>query len=63
MKLNRKIEIAQQAIASISTHEDDDAAVRVAALDRVIAYADQAKSSIAAGIEADIAAKLSPDAE
>jgi hypothetical protein len=62
MKLNRKLEIAETAITSISRHEDEDGAVRVAALDRVIAFAEAEKKGIADGIAADIAAKLAPEA-
>lgn len=63
MKLNRKIEIAAQSITSISTHEDEDGAVRVAALDRVIELATGEKARIADSIAADIAAKLAPEGE
>lgn len=35
MKLNRKIEIAEQAIRSISQHDDEDLAMREAALARL----------------------------
>jgi hypothetical protein len=63
MKLNRKIEIAYQAITSISRHRDEDAALRMAALDRVIECAQDEKANVAASVSADIAAKLAPDAE
>jgi hypothetical protein len=59
MKLNRKIEIAQQAIASISTHDDEDAAVRLAALARVESFIASEKARIQADIDAQIEAKLS----
>lgn len=35
MKINRKIEIAEQAIRSISHHDDEDLAMREAALARL----------------------------
>lgn len=35
MKLNRKLEIAEQAIRSISQHDDADLAMRQAALERL----------------------------
>lgn len=35
MDIKRKIELAQQSIASIARHDDEDLAVREAALNRV----------------------------
>lgn len=61
MKLNRKLEIVEQAIKSISTHTDDDAAVRSAALDRVIGMANREKESVDAEVKASIEAALAPE--
>lgn len=38
MKVDRKLELAEKAIASISRHDDEDTMLRAAALDRLIAF-------------------------
>jgi hypothetical protein len=60
MKLNRKLEIVAQAVSSITTHSDEDAAVRAAALDRVIAMATEQKKVLDAEVKAGIEAALAP---
>lgn len=54
MDLTRKHEIATQAIDSISRHEDEDAGVRLAMLDQVIAYAQAEKEAINATVAARV---------
>ena len=61
MKLNRKLEIVEQAVKSISTHTDEDAAVRAAALDRVIAMVKEQKLVLEAEVKAGIDAALAPE--
>lgn len=46
MDLKRKIEIMEASLASISGHTDEDAAVRLAALDRVIERARDHKAAV-----------------
>lgn len=58
MKLNRKLEIVEQAVKSITTHTDEDAAVRAAALDRVIDMAKAEKEALDAEVKAGIEAAL-----
>lgn len=38
MKIDRKLELAEQAIASISRHDDEDTLLRSAALDRLVRF-------------------------
>lgn len=54
MDLTRKHEIATQAIDSISKHEDEDAGVRLAMLDQVIAYVEAEKEAINAAVAARV---------
>lgn len=61
MKLNRKLEIVSQAVKSISTHGDEDAAIRVAALDRVAAMVATEKEAVQAEVQAGIDAALAPE--
>lgn len=60
MQLNRKLEIVGAAIASITSHTDEDAAVRAAALDRVIERATKDKAVLDAEVKAGIEAALAP---
>lgn len=60
MKLNRKLEIVDQAIASIVQHVDEDAAVRAAALDRISESLVQHKAALEAEVKASIGAALDP---
>lgn len=45
MKPDRKLEIVAQAIHSLSTHDDEDAAVIEACLDQVIALCEREKGN------------------
>jgi plasmid maintenance system antidote protein VapI len=54
MDIKRKLELAEQSIRSISTHEDEDAALRHAALDRIAAIVEREKKAI----DADLAARI-----
>ena len=58
MKLNRKLEIVWQAVKSISTHTDEDAAVRAAALDRVAEIVAAEKAALDAEVKAGIDSAL-----
>lgn len=59
MDFKRKIALAQQSIALISTADDQDMAVRSAALDRldafILAEREGMKARVAAKIEAHVA--------
>lgn len=55
MDLARKTELAAQAINSISRHDDEDAAVRKALLDRVIDHVLAEKVAMDARVEARLA--------
>jgi hypothetical protein len=50
MDIKRKLEIVEQSIRSISTHEDEDAALRHAALDRVAAIVEREKAAVDAAV-------------
>lgn len=58
MNLSRKLEIVSQAVASISSHTDEDAAVRAAALDRIAKMVEEEKAKLKAEVDAGIAAAL-----
>lgn len=58
MKLNRKLEIVEQAVKSITSHTDEDAAVRAAALDRISALVQTEKAALEAEVKAGIEAAL-----
>jgi hypothetical protein len=58
MDIKRKIEIVGLGIASISGHEDVDAEVRKAALNRVIEIATEAKAGIDLKVAEETAATL-----
>lgn len=62
MDIARKLEYAQSLITSIGTHEDEDAAVRTAALDQVISLAAAEKAAIDVRLQERIAAAVSPAA-
>jgi hypothetical protein len=55
MNLQRKIEVATMAVTSISRHEDEDAAVRHAALDRLEALVKAEREAIDARVAERIA--------
>ncbi|MCK6453995.1 MAG: hypothetical protein L6R19_24535 [Alphaproteobacteria bacterium] len=58
MKPDRKLEIVAQAIQSLATHDDEDAAVIEACLDQVIALCEREKGALAARVAARIGALL-----
>lgn len=58
MKPDRKLEIVAQAIHSLSTHDDEDAAVIEACLDQVIALCEREKGALSARVAARIGALL-----
>ena len=58
MDIKRKLEVAQQAIQSISTHDDEDLAVRNAALDRIVALVEAEKAAAAQRVAERIAAHM-----
>lgn len=58
MDLKRKLEIVDQAIASIVTHTDADAAVRKAALERIELKLITSKDALGAEIKDSIANEL-----
>lgn len=58
MDLNRKLEIVQLGIRSVSTHVDIDASVRLAALDRIGDAIAAERAEIEASVAAEIVASL-----
>ncbi len=58
MKPDRKLEIVAQAIQSLATHDDEDAAVIEACLDQVIAMCEREKGALAARVAARIEALI-----
>ena len=58
MKPDRKLEIVAQAIHSLATHDDEDAAVIEACLDQVIALCEREKGALAARVTARIEALI-----
>lgn len=60
MDLQQKLGIAGKAIESISRHDDEDARVRLAALDAVAAKLADERARIEAGVQARIDALALP---
>lgn len=58
MDLKRKIDLAAQSIASIADHDDSDATVRLAALDKVQALIDAQRAAIASRVAGEVASQL-----
>lgn len=58
MNIKRKLELLKLSLVSISSHEDEDAAVRLAALDQVDAMVKAEREAIAARVQAHIDASL-----
>jgi hypothetical protein len=58
MKLNEKLNIVDKAIESISSHTDEDAAVRLAALERIAETVKAKKAAVEAEVKESIAAAL-----
>ena len=63
MDLKRKLDNLEMYIASISTHTDEDAAVRHAFLDEVAARVQAHKDQIRAEVAARIAAAMNPGSQ
>lgn len=59
MKLDRKVELVKQALRSLTTHDDADAAVRHAALDHLDAFIKAEREAMDARIAEKVAAVLS----
>lgn len=62
MNLQRKLQIVEQSVRSISTHEDADAAVRHAALDAIEEVVKAERDAINKRVQASVAAALKPEA-
>lgn len=62
MDLNRKLEIADSVIRSISRHDDEDMAVRSAALDRVDALIAAERVAMQERVDERIASQLDASA-
>lgn len=58
MKIAEKLPYAEQHIRSISRHDDQDAAVRIAALDRLQRFIDAEKAEIELRVQAKIDAQV-----
>ena len=58
MNLQRKIEIAAQAVASVADHDDVDAQVRLAALDRIEEHIRAQRAAINSRVQASIVSEL-----
>jgi hypothetical protein len=58
MDIKTKLEYAKRAIDVIATHEDEDAAFRLAALDNLAAHCVQKKDEINAQVQAHIAEQI-----
>jgi len=58
MEIKRKLELLKSNLVSITSHEDEDAAVRLAALDQVDAMVKAEREGIAARVQARIDASL-----
>jgi hypothetical protein len=55
MDLSRKVQIAAEAVNSISRHDDEDMAVRTAMLDHVAAHIQAEREAMQARIDAHLA--------
>jgi hypothetical protein len=58
MDIRRKLEIVEQSVASISRHDDEDMAVRSAALDRVDAFIAAERAKMKERVDERIAASI-----
>ena len=63
MDIKRKLELVKSSIVSISTHEDEDAAVRHAALDQIDSIVKVERDKIDQAVKARIAQHLNTVAE
>lgn len=60
MDLKRKLDNLEMYLSSISTHSDEDAAVRIAFLDQVASRVQAHKEAINAEVAARITAAMNP---
>lgn len=58
MDIRAKLNMVERSIESIATHNDEDADVRRAALDRIVSLCEQAKAGVDSAVQADINAQL-----
>jgi hypothetical protein len=58
MNLKRKLEIASDAIKSVSGHRDEDAAILLGALDKIADQVAAEKAALVAALDAEKAAAL-----
>lgn len=58
MKIAEKLPYAEQHIRSIARHDDQDAAVRLAALDRLVKFIEAEKAAIDERVKAKISAQV-----
>lgn len=63
MQIADKYAYAKQHIRSISRHDDQDAAVRIAALDHLVKFIEAEKAAIDERVRAKIAAQVSDGGE
>ena len=61
MKLNRKLEIVEQGLVSISSHQDADASVRLAALEAVDKMIDAQRAAIEKEVADSIKTELAAE--
>ncbi len=55
MDIKRKLEIAEQSIRSISTHDDQDSALRIAAMERLEKFIEAERQSMVDRVNESIA--------
>ena len=60
MDMNRKLALADSAIKSISQHDDEDVALRDAALDRIEVLVKNEREAMHKRVEDRIAATIAP---
>lgn len=60
MNLNRKIEIIKRAVESLARHDDEDVAVRHAALDHVLEHVAAERAAMDERVRRKIADALKP---
>lgn len=63
MNIQRKLELAEQSIASISRHDDADTVLRDAALKRLEAFIGAERAAMAKRVEVHVAAQVGEQKE
>ena len=58
MDIRAKLDYTKRAIDVIASHDDEDAAYRLAALDNLVAHCEKKKAEITAGLQERISAEL-----